>query len=178
MVKVKIKSQEEQQRLDDALKTSKQKNWYRRLQVIVNSAKGATVKQLSATFDLCKATIRNYIKAYNRGGLDSLKPTKQTGRPSKIGHWTKQDWEKVLQQTPNQYEKLGTQSRRWTLGLMSRYLKEYHGIEVAISSVSNSLRKAGWRTGRSKLRVGSPDPEYVVKKRQIEVLKGLPRRGN
>lgn len=178
MIYAKIESQEEQQRLDDALRASRQKSWYRRLQMVANSAKGATVKQLSATFGLCKATIRNYINTYNQDGLESLKPVKQTGRPPKIGHWTKQDWKKVLEKTPNQYEKLGTHSRRWTLELISQYLKEYHGIDVSISSVFNSLRKAGCRTGRSKLRVGSPDPEYEVKKRQLEILECLPQRGN
>jgi transposase len=178
MINAKIKSQEEQQRLDDALRTSRQKSWYRRLQIIVNSAKGATVKQLSVSFNLSKATIRKYIKAYNQGGIDKLRPVKQTGRPSKIGHWTKQDWEKILERTPDQYEKLGICSHRWTLELMRRYLKEYHEINVGRSSISNSLRKAGWRTGRSKLHVGSPDPEYEVKKQQIGVLEGLPKRGN
>jgi len=171
MIYAKIKNQEEQKRLDDTLKSSQKKNWYRRLQIISLSAKKYTVQKLSEMFELCEATIRNYVHSYNEGGLDKLKPVKQTGRPPKIGHWTKEQWDEVLEQTPDQYEKLNVKSREWTLERLQLYLKEYHQIEVSIVSIHNSLGKTGRRTGRSKLRVGSPDPVYRVKRKQIENLR-------
>ena len=171
MIYAKIKSQKEQKRLYDALKSSQKKNWYRRLQIISLSAKKYTVQKLSEMFELCEATIRNYVHSYNEGGLDKLKPVKQTGRPPKIGHWTKEQWDEVLEQTPDQYEKLNVKSREWTLERLQLYLKEYHQIEVSIVSIHNSLGKTGRRTGRSKLRVGSPDPVYRVKRKQIENLR-------
>jgi hypothetical protein len=128
-------------------------------------------------FDLCQATIRNYIKSYNQQGLDGLMPKKPSGRPPKIAHWTKQQWDDVLQQTPDQYEKLDTHSHQWTLGLMTKYLREYHLIEVSTVSVHNSLRKTDRRTGRSKLRVGSPDPDYVVKRDRVNEVQNLALQG-
>ena len=59
MIYAKIKDQEEQKQLDDALDSSKNKKWYRRLQVIANSTKRFTVKQLSIMFAICKATEYN-----------------------------------------------------------------------------------------------------------------------
>ncbi len=181
MIYAEIKNQEEQIRFQDAMKASKDKNWYRRLQVIELSAEKYSVQELSDTFKLCEATIRDYIHSYNEGGLDRLAPVKPPGRPPKIGHWTKEQWDKVLEQTPDQYEKLNIRSRQWTLERLQLYVKEYHQIEVSIVSVHNSLRKTGRRTGRcraadcggnrSKLRVGSPDPVYRVKRKQIENLR-------
>ena len=130
----------------------------------------AWLQKLIKLFDVSKATIHRYIKRYNQGGLDALAPVKQTGRPPKIANWTKEQWNEVLEQTPNQYEKLNTQSRQWTLERLRLYLKEYHQIEVSIASVYNSFRKTGRRTGRSKLRVGSPDPMYIVKRRHVKEL--------
>jgi transposase len=173
MIYAEIKSQEEQKRLNDAMRASEKKSWYRRLQVISLSAQRYTVQKLSEMFQLCEQTIRNYIHAYNDGGLDKLAPVKPPGRPPKIGHWTKEQWDEVLEQTPNQYEKLNTQSRQWTLERLCMYLREYHGIEVSTVSVLNSLRKTGRRTGRSKLRVGSPDPDYRVKRKHIKVVQNL-----
>ena len=170
MIYAKIKDQEERIRLLDALKAAKDRNWYRRLKVIELSAEEYSVQELCDTFKLCEATIRNYIHSYNEGGLEELAPGKPTGRPPKIAHWTKEQWNEVLEQTPNRYEKLNTQSRQWTLERLRLYLKEYHQIEVSIASVYNSLRRTGRRTGRSKLRVGSPDPDYRVKRKQIEKL--------
>ena len=178
MIYAKIKDQEEFIRFHDAMKASKDKNWYRRLQIIEFSVKKYSVQELSDRFKLCEATIRHYIHSYNEGGLDKLAPVKPPGRPPKIGHWTWADWDKVLEQTPNQYEKLNTQSRQWTLERLQLYVKKYHDTDIDISNIYRSLRKTGRRTGRSKLRVGSPDPKYKVKRKHTEDLGNLHARGN
>jgi len=178
MIYAQLNNPEEKEILESELKSAKDKNWYRRLQIIKLSAYKHTVQELSHDFDLCQQTIRNYINAYSQGGLPAFFPKKSPGRPPKIGNWTKEDWDKVLEQTPNQYEKLGTQSRQWTLDRLRVYVKEYHDIDVSIVSVHKSLRKTGRRTGRSKLRVGSPDPDYIVKRESIEKLRDFPLGDN
>jgi transposase len=150
MIYANIESEEERKRLYDAMKASKNKNWYRRLQIIALSAEKHTVKELSEMFKLCEATIRSYIRSYNQGGLDKLAPVKPPGRPPKMADWTKEQWDKVLKHTPNQYEKLNTQSRRWTLERLRLYLKEYHHIDVSIVTVHNSLRKTGTRIAEKR----------------------------
>jgi transposase len=110
--------------------------------------------------------------------LEQLRPKKASGRPPKLANWTKAEWDHVLEQTPNHYEKLHTESRQWTLDLLVEYVNAYHGLSVCRSSVYHSLRKTGRGTGRSKLRVGSPDPEYVVKRQHVEVVRNLPKGGN
>lgn len=173
-----LKNQGEKEQLDKALDEARGKNLYRRLMVIKLSVEGWITRHISKHFQLSETTIRSYIHKYNQGGLEKLEPRKRTGRPPKIANWTKGQWDEVLGQTPNQYEKLDTQSRAWTLELMVKYLKEYRNINVSISSIHNSLKKTKRRTGRSKLHVSSPDPDYQVKRRHVEVLQGLPKRGN
>jgi DNA polymerase III delta subunit len=56
MIYAKIENPEQEKRLIDELKISKDKNWYRRLEVISNSIKGVTVEQLSKTFNVSQAT--------------------------------------------------------------------------------------------------------------------------
>ena len=174
MIYARIKDEEERERLEKALETTRDRNWYRRLLIISLSSERYPVDRLSEMFNLCKATIRSYIKSYNEGSLEGLLPRKSTGRPPKIGHWTKNDWDEVLERTPNQYERLSTHSRTWTLGLLAKYVKEYHGIDVCIASVYASLRKTGKGTGRSKLRVGSSDPDYTAKRQQAKEVQNLP----
>jgi len=164
--------------LQIAIKKAENVKWYRRLKIIQLSMAEMTVPQLAEQFDLCKATVRNYIKAYNEGGISKLKPQKSPGRPPKIGHLKKDDWSEILSQTPNQYEKLQTDSRQWTLDLLTRYAKEYIGVEVCFQAVSEALRRCNYRTGRSKLRIGSPDPDYLVKRERVQILRSLPPRGN
>ena len=174
MIYAKIKDEEERERLERALDTTKDKRMYIRFLIISLSSKGYKVKRLSEMFNVCKATVRTYIKSYNEGGLKRLAVGKRTGRPPKIGHWTKEDWDKILERTPNQYEKLSSGSRVWTLELLARYVKQYHGIDVCIASIYDSLRKTGRRTGRNKLRVGSPDPDYIAKRQHTKGVQNLP----
>ena len=178
MIYAKISSEEAQRRLNEAIKEAKDVKWYIRLQVITLSAAKETVQALSQMFNLDVATIRSYIHDYNKGGLAELVPGKSPGRPPKIGQWTKEQWDKVLEQTPDQYKKLNTQSRQWTLERLQQYVKEYYGIAVCLSSIHNSLMKTGRRTGRSKLRVGSPDPMYTVKRSYTKEVQNLGDRDN
>jgi len=164
--------------LQIAIKKADNVKWYRRLKIIQLSMAEMTVPQLAEQFDLCKATVRNYIKAYNEGGIERLKPEKSPGRPAKIGHLSRDDWSEILNRTPNQYEKLETDSRQWTLALLTRYAKEYLGSEVCFQTISEALRRCKYRTGRSKLRIGSPDPNYQVKREKVEGLRSLQPRGN
>ena len=137
--------------------------WYRRLKIVQLSTTGDSVPQLAGQFDLCQETVRNYVTAYNSGGIDALRPNKSPGRPPKIGQLTRDNWDEILRQTPNHYEKLETQSRQWTLDLLVDYVKHYIGEEVCFQTISEALRRCKYRTFRSKLRIGSPDPDYQVK---------------
>ena len=164
--------------LQFAIKVAKDVKWYRRLKIVQLSISGLSGPQLATEFDLCSATVRNYVKAYNDGGIQQLVPQKQPGRPTKVGHLTRDDWSDILRQTPNQYEKLETDSRQWTLELLVRYAKEYLNCEVVFQTISEAMRRCKYRTGRSKLRVGSPDPDYIVKRERVENLRCLPSMGN
>jgi transposase len=90
MIYATISSEEAQRRLDEAIQEARDAKWYIRLKIIALSATKQTVKELSEVFNLCEATVRNYIHDYNKGGLKQLAPGKSTGRPPKIGQWTKE----------------------------------------------------------------------------------------
>ena len=162
-------------RLDAALSEATKPQWYRRLLIIKLSAtEGMSVSKLAKMFK--DASVRSYIHKYNTSGLEALMPKSPPGCRGKITHFSKSDWDRLLEQTPNQYEKLQTDSRQWTLELIRVYLKAYHEISVTPPAIYLALRRTGYRTGRSKLRVGSPDPEYQAKRHQLTELSCLPRR--
>lgn len=173
MIYADVKDSKSQEEIDEQLQTAKDKKWYRRLMIISLSAQRYTVKKLQEMFQLSQATIRRYIHAYNHSGIKGLEAKQSPGRPSKIADWTKEAWDQVFEKTPNQYEKLDTGSRQWTLKRLANYVREYHRIDVCLATVYNSLRQTGRRTGRSKLRVGSPDVDYDKKRNSIEKLRSL-----
>ena len=132
--------------LQVSLKVTKDAKWYRRLRIIQRSMARISAPQLGEQFDLCHKTVRNHIKAYNDGGIDRLKPKKSPGRPTKVGHLSRDDWQEILSQTPNQYQKLSTDSRQWTLDLLAGYAKAYLGQQVTIDTISKALRRCKYRT--------------------------------
>ena len=103
-------------------------------------------------------------------------PKSPPGRHGKITHFSKSDWERLSEQTPDQYEKLQTDSRQWTLELLCVYFRAYHEISVTQPAIHMALRRIGCRTGRSKLRVEGPDPEYQSKRNQLAELTSLRKR--
>ena len=179
MIYAKLDDASALQRLDAALCEATKPKWYQRLLIIKLSAtEHMSVPQLAKMFNLSDKSVRSYIHKYNTSGLEALMPKSPPGCRGKITHFSKSDWDQLLEQTPNQYEKLQTDSRQWTLELIRVYLKVYHEISVTPPAIYFALRRTGYRTGRSKLRVGSPDPEYQTKRRQLKELASLPRRDN
>ena len=131
----------EQKEIKEAMKTSKNKKWYRRLKI--------SVPELAKMFDLSQATVRTYIKKYNEDGLEGVRVRKNSGRQAKIG-LTKEAWEELFQRSPHQYDQLNTEARNWSQRLVQTYLGKYEGIMVSQSAISTTLKKMGISWTRTK----------------------------
>ena len=70
------------QELEQAMKSAEKMKWYRRLKIIDLSSRGYDVPLLADMFDLSAATVREYLKRYNTGGLSKLAPDYGIGRSS------------------------------------------------------------------------------------------------
>jgi transposase len=75
---------QELESVEQAMKHNKNITEYQRLHIIQLSSKGKTVPELAELFNRCQATIRDYIKRYNQGGLKQLKGQTSTGAPVQI----------------------------------------------------------------------------------------------
>lgn len=157
----------------DAIRRSSDRNWYRRLKIIHLSSQGKSVPDLATLFDLCHATVRDYITRYNAGGLEGLKRQSSDGAPSKIP-FTKADWEELLRQSPSHFDRLQTGARNWTQELVQAYLLAYHQVSVTQQTISATIKRKKVSWNRGKLKVTSPDPLYTVKRDQITELKKKP----
>jgi transposase len=166
-------SPQQSDELLDAIRRSSDRNWYRRLKIIHLSSQGKSVPELAPLFDLCHATVRDYITRYNAGGLDGLKRQSSDGAPSKIP-FTKADWEELLRQSPSQFDRLQTGARNWTQELLQAYLVAYHQVSVTQQTISATIKRKQVSWNRGKLKVTSPDPLYTVKRDQITELKKRP----
>lgn len=163
-------SPETDKKLLQELKQTSDAKWYRRMKLIQLSSQKTPVSDLATLFDCCEETVRRYIKRYNTGGLDGLRPQASDGAPGRIP-LTRAEWEELLHQSPCQFDRLKTGARNWTQDLLVTYLQEYQQVTVTQAAVSLCLKhhKISWNRG--VLKVTSPDPLYTVKRERIETLK-------
>jgi hypothetical protein len=78
--------------------------------------------------------------------------------------------QRLLDRRPSAVPELATPSHAWTLRRLARYMEAVHGAGVAEATIYTALSRAGFRRGRTKLSVTSPDPQYEAKRRRIEAL--------
>ena len=163
-------STQDRDKLLEELKHTTDAKWYRRLKLIHLSSQKTSVPKLAKLFDLCPATVRDYIKRYQTGGVEGLRRQNSGGAPEHIS-LTKADWEDLLHQRPSQYGRLETGARNWTQALLVLYLQRYHGVTVTQPAISECLKRYKIHWNRGKLKVTSPDPLYTVKRERVEALK-------
>ncbi len=170
MIFARISSEEDQEKLQLALKEAKKPYIYRRLLIIQFSAQGKRVVELASLLKLHPLTIRRYIHAYNRDGIQGIIPANKSGRPCKLS-LTKDQWLDILHQSPATFEELDTPCYNWTLELLAGYVEIYHGVTIRPSGIWYILRRHKINMGRSQWKLTSPDPEYQVKRDRVEALK-------
>lgn len=123
-----------------------------------------------------QATVRRYIHEFNQYEFASFEPSTYSGRPPKLT-WTKEQWEDLLAQSPSDFDKLKTGAKNWTQKLLSDYFHLYKELKMSQPTLSKSLRSAGINWRRARLRVHSPDPDYVVKRERITGLRQMALSG-
>lgn len=162
---------EAKEKLLEELNNASDAKWYRRVKIIQLSSQGdISAPKLAKLFDLCAATVREYITRYNANGLEGLTRQASDGAPLTIP-LTKAEWAELLHQSPSQFDRLHTGARNWTQELVVDYLLVYHEVQVTQPAVSLCVKRHGITWNRGKLKVTSPDPLYTVKRDRIDTLK-------
>ena len=161
---------EEEQELPQRIKVATKTRIYLRLKTGELSSQGKKVQEIAGLLSRHPNSIRSYIHLFNQGGFSGVMPRWGGGASQKLGAWDKAWWEDLLSRPPCQFGKLGTQSQRWTYALLQEYLLCYEGRKVHPNTLWLHLRRIQFTSGRAKLSVTSPDPDYQVKRDRVEKL--------
>ncbi len=165
-------NESELQELEAHLKQAKSQRAliYMDLKIIEFSHEGKPVSEIGQLLGLHPNTVRTIIKKFKAAGFAGLQ-RKPRGQPEeKLKAYDKGYWEDILSQPPSSFEKLATPAQNWTYDLVQQYLEQYLDIKVTMSTIWNHLRKVGFTSGRAKLSITSPDPDYQVKRHRVEAL--------
>jgi transposase len=166
-------TESQREELQKRLKQAKSQNTlvYLDLKIIEFSDQGKSVPQISQLLGLHPQTVRTIIKKFQAADFKGLQ-RKPRGTPEeKLKAYDKAYWEDILSQPPSSFEKLDTPDQNWSYELIQNYIATYLQIKVTISTIWNHLRRVGYTSGRAKLSITSPDPDYQVKRQRVDELK-------
>jgi len=179
MLRIKL-NESELEELQQRLKQAKSQSTlvYLDLKIIEFSNQGKSVPEIGQLLGLHPQTARTMIKKFQANGFKGLQ-RKPRGKPEeKLKAYGKAYWEDILSQPPSSFEKLDTPDQNWSYELIQSYIADYLQIKVSISTIWNHLRRVGYTSGRAKLSITSPDPEYQVKRQRVEELEKKAPRGS
>ncbi len=79
VIGISIKLQDQDKRIiDDSIADPQNAEWKKRLKIIRLIGEAVPPSELAKFYNITETTVKRYIKMYNEGGLEALKPIKQT----------------------------------------------------------------------------------------------------
>jgi transposase len=125
-----------------------------RAQALLWLAEGSDVADVAERLDVSRQTIYNWLSRFQeRAEWDlraRLRDAPRLGRPRTSGGTLDELIAAVIDGDPRP---LGYHATVWTAPLLSRYLRDHHGIEVSDKTVSRAIDRLGivWKRPRHEL---------------------------
>ena len=157
-------TESERERLKAGLRSS---NGFelRRCQIILASERGEHAIAIAQNVGCSDETVREVIKAFNRSGLEALKPGSRRPHKTQAAFKAEQgeQLKALLHQSPRTF---GKPTSVWTLELAAEVSFEQELTQERVSgeTIRLTLKRMGLKWARAKHWITSPDPEYSRKK--------------
>jgi transposase len=142
---------------------------WRKAVVILDSASGRPLREISRQIEVTEETILKWITRYKTRGIDALEHKDFTPDPKKTASTTakRENILKLLQQTPKIH---GINRTSWKLTDLSAVYQQVYGAPLGSHTIGNHLRKMGYQFQKSRERLVSPDKYFREK---MDRIKGI-----
>lgn len=156
--------QHEGESIQRILRHGKNASHVRRCQVILSSAQGMKVPEISETYYLSRDHVRRLIRQFNREGLDSLKPKKPGGKEP---IFTEEHKAEIIELALMPPKMLGLPFTQWSLHkLKGEAVRRKIVPSISHEQVRQILKKAKISSQRTKTWKESNDPDFESKKNE------------
>lgn len=138
-----------------------------RAQMVLLSAQRRTVPELAAIFDLHPASVRFWLRRFDRAGPGGLYDAPRSGRPREMDQPNDQRLERLLAHDPHTVPP-GDVATTWTVAMLTLALIMRTGRYLSRATVRAALHRRGWRWGRPRLAMPRKvDPDKAAKQWRI-----------
>ncbi len=140
-----------------------------RAQMVLLSARGQSVPEIARIFEVKRATVRFWLRRFDKYSCAGLYDAERSGRPPKMTQAAQENLIGLLQDDPQQSGYLAT---FWTVAMLTLALLKRVGIRLSESSVRVTMQRLGLRWGRPRLSMPDKvDPQKARK--QWEIVKAI-----
>jgi transposase len=135
-----------------------------RLMIVLLSAQGERVQDVSEEVDLHPINVRKWIHRFNHDGFDGLRSGKSPGRPPVFSKKQRSRIVEIASMDPRQ---LGQNFNRWSLQRLRKYLVQIELVEhISVETIRQILRdngvkhrsNRGWRSEAKPMTNGYHPP--------------------
>ncbi|MGW9597447.1 IS630 family transposase [Streptomyces chartreusis] len=162
-------SMEEGRKLQRISRTAKDPVRLRRAVVVLMSAQGQTVKDITTLMQVGEDYVRDVIHAFNERGFDALDPKWSGGRPRTISDEVREHICLIARTSPADWKI--TAFSTWSLSKLAEHLiKQKVTAAISRETLRRILRegKVSWKT--TTTWKASTDPEFIAKMHRILAL--------
>lgn len=103
-----------------------------------------------------RRTIQEWVKLFNREGLEGLVPDTPPGRPSRL---TEEQEDHLRIDVSKKPRELGYEFSNWEGKSVSHHIKKIFNVEIGPRQAQRLLRKLGFSLQRPKFMFPKADPE-------------------
>ena len=153
---------------------STDRNKWGKAVAILELYKGGTIKDISQKIEKSRDSVRNWAIVFKENGLENIKlreSRKTTDEMKKQMEKRSENIIKLLHEPPSLHNINRTS---WSLKTLALAYKEHYGESICEKTISQYIRKKGYRFRKAKIVLTSPDPDYRAKLDNIKrILSGL-----
>lgn len=138
-----------------------------RLEMLRLGDAGWSVPHIAQHLGLHEQTVRRYVKAFLRGGFDSLTPRPHPGRPPRV---TTADLEALE-------HRIDESDRTWTTPQLAQWLADERHVQVCAAHLSRLLHRRAFRWKRTKQSLRHKQGDAQLQRTASEHLAALKKPG-
>jgi transposase len=164
---------DEGRRLQRISRTAKDPVRLRRAIVVLMSAQGQTVKDITSLMRVGEDYVRDVIHAFNERGFDALDPRWSGGRPRTIGERVREHICLIARTSPADWGLTGFAT--WSLSKLADHLVQRHVVpKISRETLRRILRsgKVSWQA--TTTWKASTDPDFIAKMHRVLALYDTP----
>ncbi|GHB31777.1 transposase [Streptomyces chryseus] len=166
-------SMEEGRRLQRLSRTAKDPVRLRRAIVVLMSAQGQAVRDITSLMQVGEDYVRDAIHAFNEREFDALAPKWSGGRPKTIGERVREHIRLIARTSPADWTIAAFST--WSLAKLAAHLVEWHVVPaISRETLRRILREGGvsWQT--TTTWKASTDPDFIAKMHRVLALYDTP----